>query len=391
MNSLEPLRRFQIDSNYKDKLLMLKEQFEYSSRDINIDSSRIKGFGLPLNIPFHLAKNFKQFQQIIFKSHDAVSTELQFMHFWFESRQIFQFENNLASALTNTSIDDIPWSEIHLPYDDFYISFYNEHCIQFTVQPYGFTYLIDGAYIKRAKAGESLLFNENSIIIDFSSKLIEPDYTKAINDNPPGILFEEPIYSFILSGKPNETVKNAIERGEDNYLKYCDYMDNTNYEQSLSLIKKLNYNFNDFIKLSLMKDKYFRGKQYIIPSLPILFNCLFYLTQYPENIHNQYSDHHAKIAYKELDRINNITLEKKINKDILQKEFTRIKFVKDQKISLIVKTTLNSKILRTHWRRGHWRNQFIGGKEPKHKYIWIQPTIVNKDVGTNSTGHIYEV
>jgi len=391
MNSIEPLRRFQIDGRYKKKMQMLKEQFEYIPKIMNMESDKLKPFGLPLNIPFHLAKNFKQFQEIIFKSNDTVSRELQFMHFWNESRQIFQFDKDLAVALNNTSIEEIPWSELYLPYDDFYISFANENCISYTVQGYGYKYIIDGAYVKHVKEGDSILFKDDTIFMDFSSKLIDPDYAKAISENTREFIFEEPIFPFILSGKPDEMVKNAIERGEENYLKYCEHIDNTNYENSLNLMKEYNLNFNDILKLSLMKDKYLRGKNYIIPSLPILFNCIFYLTQYPENIHNRYSDHDAKIAYKKLERINNLSIKKEIKENIFQKDFTRIKFVKDQKISQIINSIRNNKVLRTHWRRGHWRNQFIGGIEPKHKYIWIHPTIVNKDLNSDVAGHVYDV
>ena len=33
---------------------------------------------------------------------------------------------------------------------------------------------------------------------------------------------------------------------------------------------------------------------------------------------------------------------------------------------------------RTHWRRGHWRQQPVGArKDPKHKTIWVEPVLVN--------------
>lgn len=35
----------------------------------------------------------------------------------------------------------------------------------------------------------------------------------------------------------------------------------------------------------------------------------------------------------------------------------------------------------THWRRGHWRNQPCGEKLQDSKIIWIQPTLINANVG----------
>jgi len=391
MNSIEPLRRFQIDKQYKAKLELIKNQFEQSSKLFDMGFDKIKPFAMPINAPFHLARNFKDFQQILYKYNETLTSELQFIQFWHESRQIFKFDNNLALGLANTSIDDIPWSEIKLPYDDFYISFFNENCITFKIELTGCTYMIDGAYVKHIKAGDSLIFKDDSIIIDFSSRLIEPDYSIAIKDCSPGILFTEPSYSFILSGKINETLKQAFDRGEEEYLRHCDYMDNTNYEQSMVLMKGGDKNFADTIKLPLMREKYFRGKEFIKHSLPILFNCIFYLTQYPENINNRFNNHEAKIAYKKLERTYKLTSEAELNRKLIQQDYTKLKFVRDPIFNQVLKISRNDKTIKTHWRRGHWRNHFVGGKDSHHKHIWIQPTIVNKKLGGNFSGHIYDV
>lgn len=388
ISPIEPLRRFQIDPLYKEKLGRFKKQFTPA---VVYAGQKIQGFSFQMNLPVELAKNVLELQMMLSKYNDSLSKEMGFVDFWYNSRQIFQFDNSLSEALSMTDIHDVPWSEIKMPYKNFYISFGTSGSKPFTLKSDGYEYAIDGAYIKFIKEGESVVFKESSIMIDFTSKLIRPDYQTAIDNMTPGFLLGEPTYSFILSGESTDSVKDAIDKGELNNLKHCDHMDTMNYENALNYAKEICLTGKEDIKLTAVRDKYFRGREIIKPSLEILFNCIFYLSQYPENVQIKYSDHKAKVLYKNLERATEADKKEKIKKEIYANEYSRIRFVRDNKIINMFKSIPTGKEVRTHWRRGHWRNQAHGEKHLEHKRKWIHPVLVNKDKGIAETGHIYEV
>lgn len=48
--------------------------------------------------------------------------------------------------------------------------------------------------------------------------------------------------------------------------------------------------------------------------------------------------------------------------------------------------------VRTHWRRGHWRQQHHGPANSLLKRVWIRPLMVNPNKSPDEvTGHIYAV
>lgn len=387
---IEPLRRFQTDHDYKAKLESFKKNFDKHA-PVNHGNTSLRPFSLQLNIPLNLVKNERDMQGALYKNHESLHKELLFVDFWYNSRQIFQFDNKLSDALLQTDIYDVPWSEIKLPHKDFYISFGSPKGEPFALAN-GWEYMVDGAYVKFVEAGQSVIYNESSIMIDFTTRLINPDYKTAIEDDSlPGTSFSEPIYSFVLSGEPADTVKDAIERGEMNNIQHCDEMDRLNYEQALIYSKETGVTGMEDFHAHFIRERYFRGRDFILPSLNVLFNCIFYMIQYPDNIYIRYNDHRAKVLYKTLDRTKEIETKNKIKKEIDKSEYTRIRLVKDDKVVDLFNSIPTGKEIRTHWRRGHWRNQAYGEMNLLHKFKWIHPTIVNKDKGNPETGHLYEI
>lgn len=384
------MRRFQLDPQFKDKIEYFKKQFE-SFGQYKIGKNVLKPFSIPLNLPWHLVKNTRDLQGVLYSNHISIQKELLFQDFWYNSRQIFQFDSQLIDALVNTDVGDAPWSQIHLPHTNFYISF-GEPIGELITLANGWQYRVDGAYVKFVNAEESMIYNETSILIDFTTRLISPDYTTAIEDDSlPGMSFTEPVYSFVLSGEPIDTVNDAIKRGEKNTVTHCDYLDQQNYKHALSLAKEYKVTGMEDFEGHFIKERYYRGKNYILPALNVLFNCIFYITQYPDNIRVRYSDHRAKVLYKSLARSSNKDESAKIKKELDRGDFSRIKVVSDPKITQLYNSIPSGKGIRPHFRKGHWRFQAFGEKNKEHKLIWILPVIVNKDKGKPEQGHLYEV
>jgi len=390
-NSIYPIRKFQIDKRLKSKLKHLKKTYPNLLKDFEAHENAIGFFSFPIDFPIENAKSVLDLQGLMYKIMQSQNELIDFLHFWEKSRQIFSFEADLTKMLSMTNIDSIPWKSIKLPYDNFYISFGNFGQESFTSSDpnYKYEFIIDGAYIKRIK-GQSPILPDDSIQIQFTSKLISPTYKKAISIQPEGYLLGEPLYEFILSGENDQSVKMAIQNGEKVYTQYCAKFDENNYAIAFEMAQKYGVTGNENKKLHLHHDKYLRGKDIIKPFLPTLFNLIFYLTQYPEKIVVKFQDNTPK---KLLNKYKNAP-SKKIKENTLNKinshGYHRLKFVK----SIIKKESLSKypeREMSPHWRRGHWRNQPYGEGLNSNKYIWINPTMVRKDINKASSGHVYDV
>jgi hypothetical protein len=205
-----------------------------------------------------------------------------------------------------------------------------------------------------------------------------------------GMHLSEPLYEFILSGVKGQNIKDAVQFGEDNFIKYCDRIDESNYESSRNFANHYGIYGLENEHLHLTKEKYLRGKEHILSSLPVLFNCIFYLTQYPESIVEKYQNGTPKRLLEKLSKTKNDWSKNNTLRQIEDRGYSKIKFVNSilRKCEDHVPT---GREVSPHWRRGHWRNQAFGEGLSSHKYIWINPTIVRKDKGESSSGHIYEV
>ncbi len=393
ISPLHPKRCFQVDSKLKSKLANIRNRTpKIDLAKFNSEESIVIPIIYEIDLPTHLFKNLKFIQGYLYNYLQNQTQLSGFLDFWDNSKQIFQFDSDLSFALSNTSIDDVPWEEIHLPYQNFYISFgdYGQKPFK-TNNPYvDFRFIIDGAYV-RTFTGESLIFPRNSIIIEFTSRLTQPTYDEAINNHPPNLIFSEPIYSFIISGKTGQTIKEAIDIGEENFLGHCDKMDMNNFEMSLKLSQQLDLHGMGFEKQTPNRDKYFRGKEQILPNLDTLFNCIFYLTQFPNSISTQYTAEPPKELLNKLKNADNEITKKKIEKKLSDHGFTKIKFVSDNVVKQNIQSLSTDREVSPHWRRGHWRRQAFGNSYSEHKFIWIHPTFVRKDKGELEGGHIYEV
>lgn len=367
------------------RLSQLKLEHPYLLKDYETKKPVAQQFTQQISFPNRYAKDIGFVQLFFYKFMTDQSRLISFLKFWENYRQMFSFEPELSHMLSLTEIGEIPWDEIKLPYQDFYISFGNFDQEIFTLQQ--FNYIIDGAFITTFE-GESLILPENSIMIEFTSRLIYPSYEEAIQQvQEEGVIFSEPTYTFILAGQSGQKIQDAFNQGEETFLKYCENMDEINYTNSLEFAKNLGVAGTE--KINPYLERYSRGKQYIHSMLPVLFNCIFYLAQYPESIVEKYQDDTPKGLIEKINRATTETQKNRNRKKINDHGYSRIKFVHS-----VIKSESNIETGRevsTHWRRGHWRNQPYGHGLSSHKYLWIHPTVVRKDKGEPIDGHLYQV
>lgn len=277
ISSIHPFRKFQIEKDLRKSIRNLKQSSPHLFIRDQPDNS-VGVFSFPINYPIDRISNSTVMQKLMWNVLSMHNDIIDFSLFWDYSRQIFKFNHDLTKMLSLTDIEDIPWSEIKFPYNDFYISFgnYGQEIFSTNSTIDNYRSIIDGAYVKYIDKG-SLVFDGPNILIKFTATLVSPKYEEAINDQPKGYHYSDPLYEYILSGKDGETIGDALKKGEANYLAYCEKMDQMNYENSVNFCKQANIPVTDE-KLFIQRDRFLRSKNYIASSIPLLFNCIFYLT-----------------------------------------------------------------------------------------------------------------
>ena len=346
INSIHPFRKFQIEKDLRKAIRDLKQSSpSLFLRDLP-DNSLVAS-STPINYPIDRIQNSTMMQKLIANVVSLQDDLTGFAHFWDYYRQIFKFNSDLSTMLSLTDIEDIPWSEIKFPYDNFYISFgnYDQEAFSTDSTIDNYKYIIDGAYIKYIDKG-SLVFDGPNILIRFTTTLVSPQYEEAINNQPQGYHYSDPLYEYILSGKEGETIRDALKNGESNYLAYCEKMDQINYENSVRFCKSAHIPIVNE-KLSLLKDRFLRSKNYIISSLPLLFNCIFYLTQYSDCIIEEYPEEAPKNLVEKYKAHKVERAKSKIEREINNHGYSKVKFVSSYVKSDIVSLPTNRE-MNTH-------------------------------------------
>lgn len=144
--------------------------------------------------------------------------------------------------------------------------------------------------------------------------------------------------------------------------------------------------FQDMLKMSDDPNTSFAGD-----IMKLILNCLLYLNYTDKDVKQQWMEGTPSRLLKQLHHGTNKE-RGRARRTLENNGFTRIHFCGE---SLQREYEASARIhgyeVSPHWRRGHWRNQAIGTGRQSHKLIWIQPTIVRRDLGEPTQGHIYEV
>ncbi len=299
-----------------------------------------------------------------------------FLRFWDDHRQMFSFDPVLADSLHNTEVSQVPWSEIRLPHSDFHVTWGDFGQESFWIGD--LEYVIDGAYVRRVSQ-ESHLFPNDTLLITFTSQLVYPSYNEAARQRAAkGFHFSEPVYDYAISGAKAETVGQAIENGEEEFLRFCNSLDDSLFEAAHVWASEL-----DIIpmgeRIFPFRQKFERGREIIRESVPLLFNILFYLTQRPGEREIKFPNSAPRGQVVRLASEKNDKVRRSISESLARKGYSEITFIREPGLTNDRCSKPSDRTIRAHWRRGHWRNQPYGENLSKHKWLWIQPVLVKKE------------
>lgn len=289
-------------------------------------------------------------------------------------KQIFHFGDEITQQFRHTDIDQIQIGLIKFPYNVFYMSF----GIQDDLPLDDKQSFVDGAYI-------SVIPNELIQVI-----LTTNSTTTRKKLSSDWVTIRDRYYFLTLSLKePSQTISDALEKSLENDLAIS--------KQSLEKAKEtinvdgveIKSRRRESIKVE--KAELLDGFPIFRESLKLIINGLCYLSAYPDDIESRWPDDTPKPL---LDKINSATKAKEVQRTtskLTSIGYTKINYCGKsfEKNSPSILGVNNE--LRTHWRRGHWRNQPHGHNLSLRKIIWIMPVMVKKEKLdlTEENGHIY--
>jgi hypothetical protein len=386
-SSIHPFRLLNNSESFARNLKDLKAH--YGDKKIAELGSPKPGQGaaicqsFPLSPTVSRARNFEELQTLLSGNVHTFQDLYDFLMFWECSRQIFAFDSNLASALANTGIEEMPWSELRLPHHDFYVSWgdFGQDSYNYG----GLNYIIDGAYVRQVPEG-SLMTPAGSLNIRFTSRLVNADFDQARTVvgaiGNVGYNYAEPTYRYTIQPVEGGTVGQAMAAGEELFLTHCRHMDETNLDQS----KQLAVHFKlatqgQIVPTEVEKARYLRGKSFFEPFIPTLLNCILYLTEFPANVANDYPTEAPQGIVARLRKVKGPAICSQLNRELKQKGYSVVRFVKDATFDVPASQggaagVGQGRKKRVHWRRGHWRRQAYGEALSQHRTIWIKPVLV---------------
>lgn len=394
LSPYHPFRIFQLDPNWRKKIEASRRTWAkplaVMRRD---DGAGVAVVDRPIapDEYFMMADDQTELQGLFWKaSHDLERVD-RFSQYWFDSRQVVAFDPQLAAALSHTNISDVPCSEVRLPLDSFYLSWGDAPRIRYTIQDRA--YLVEGAYIQRLSK-PSILFPEGSLHIEFASRRVFTAENTVVRPDRHTIMLE-PVDCFQINLGSEANIGTAISQGIEDYTRYLRTMDAQLPHSVRSIALELGIPHRLGPPLTPGEDRFVRGRERIERALPILFNCLFYLTQRPEDESVTFTKTPPPNLVR---REKNATTEParvRVQREMSDKGYHRIRFVSNPSLQWRpppadspVETKLS---LAPHIRRGHWARQTYGQGAALRKWIWRMPTLVNAQSGPITTGVIRDV
>jgi hypothetical protein len=290
---------------------------------------------------------------------------------WFKGGQnIFAFTEEILEMLQYTDVDEISIDSIKLPYNRIYISL---RPLNLILDKYP-DEIIEGVYVYQ---NPHLSEGNTRIEMNFVGNFYKTHFDNYQIKGLPKV-YSGKFWSYDLDFSQEHGIK-TIKQSLDDELEVLNIEFEPD-EQSGIISNEQTNAFKD------------RKILFINDTIKLTINCLLYLSlpsdkkdvilKYPQNLPHNF-DRKLKFSKTEKEK-------SKVETKIKSFGFSKIHFV-GTSFKRENNKGSNSSTISPHWRRGHWRNQKFGENLACSKLLWIMPTIVNKDKGEPTKGHLYSV
>jgi hypothetical protein len=290
---------------------------------------------------------------------------LEYRRFEKAGSNIFHFKKELLELLEKTDVSDIQIGQIKFPYNNFYISLRELGKILPT--NISKDAIIDGVYVSFTDDSKEELIYKYHIsfhICGYSESKKDVEFKFNVQDImelPSGLTFT------------NETATITDAIAEVHKIMTDTLESNTRDPKEIE--REVNYQLEEY---KLLKD-----------NLNLMVNCLLYLSSDKPDIESKFADGLPVNIKNKIEKANTKHRRELAESEAKKFGYTKIKLVGNSFTKKTSNNNTKTSDVSPHWRRGHWRNQPFGKELTETKIIWIKPTIVNKEKGEPTKGHIY--
>jgi hypothetical protein len=323
-----------------------------------------------------IINTFEDLHAVLYKQNDSMESLSVFSDFWNNHRQMFCLDGALGELLANTDVGPVPWEALKDPCPNYHVSWGDFGQESFEIR--GFEYVIDGAYVRRLLK-ESVLFPKDTLLITFTSQLVWPSYREAKRDRASSTYhFREPCYEYAVSGLTGSTIGESMAAGELEYQKKARLQDENLFKLALQMAP--GYGLSPALpSVEPILEKFKRGITLFRPFIPLLFNSIFYLTQNSKGGKEIFPPSFPK-------KTKRLILESRSDEEKLEqrrkaadKGYSTVLHFSEANQERHIPGQEGGRGVRSHWRRGHWRNQAFGTSGSSRRWTWIKPVLVRKD------------
>lgn len=292
-------------------------------------------------------------------------------------RNIFHLNDEILEEFFHTDVDTVPIGLVDFPYECFFISFGSIK----EMSLYQDNRYVDGAYIFAFdKLPLQIVLTTSISNWNYSNRyewIFNPDryYYMAMDRKDLSATFGDLITESLKNELKEQSTENKRQTLETGVYKVDGEqvgIINKRPESTKKAQEEIKSGFDSFCN-----------------ALKLVVNSLCYISQYKNEIKETWSSDTPLPLLSKLQDAKTEKQTQKVISKLVSMGYTKLKvcgnsFEKKEVLS-------GNNEVRSHWRRGHWRQQAHGEHLEQRKLIWIRPTIVRKDKGSPELGHIYQV
>lgn len=354
-------------------LEVMNKQFGLIMKDVN---DALLDFGLR-------EKGKDKGMQAMYAEHDLMQLTQAFAG---EGRQIFDLPRRLVDMLANSDSDDLQVSQLKAPYRMQYIHVGPRDGIEFDSG-----WRFDGAYV--IASPENVAMYLTSV----------PD---APEDLRKWVYRAEPAFKFVFEADDLVLdIGTAVDVSVARWLARLEEERDGAPERQADaevLASELGLGAGAVVvvtgqRVADEKERILSRKEAAHAALTIVVNALCYLTAYPDDIERQWQPEAPRGLIEELTEGKTPGARRRAEMSLNSQGYGIVHlcgmhFRSEQDVGTEVDGFGVG--VRTHWRRGHFRNQPHGPQRSLRKLVWIMPLLVNSEQllpGEEVPGRIYRI
>ncbi len=311
--------------------------------------------------------------------HDELALLGHYGSFYSAGRQVFHLAPELVDAFRRTDVEGVPAEALSPPFNSLYLAFGPQEDLDI----YGDGLVLDGAYL-------SVIDGAGQRILQIWLTCVPRDLSEDSNKAWPLDHCARHYYTAIdlkAEGTITEAVEAAFRKSLQDAL---DRAAKSPEEVDTPWGKAVSRAGESALRSAAALDS---GFPVMKEALRLIVNAVCFLTAYPDRATPSWGES-APAELVEKAAAGLTPKKRRVAENELRSQgYVLVRYCHLEQSPRDGRETeelsAGGSKKRTHWRRGHWRNQAFGGGRQQHKLVWIMPFIVNKEGGGEVPGHLY--